>query len=130
MCIPCTLHPCCYAQVVVVGASETGLACLEHLLLQPDTRFTNLTLLAPGGVRTDGIARQFTPERVSRLGLHASVTTVDSHMVALDPQQQLLMLADGAHLTYDLLAIATGLQVSLAVTKAAVGEYMPSFVLY
>jgi hypothetical protein len=35
-------------QVVIAGASETGLACLEGLLLHPSLQFTNLTLLAPG----------------------------------------------------------------------------------
>lgn len=102
---------CALLQVVIAGASETGLSCLEHLLLQPGTRFTNITLLAPGGLRMDGIAAELTAERVSRLGLHANITIVDSHLVALDAQQQLLMLADGSSLPYDLLAVATGLQV-------------------
>jgi NADH dehydrogenase FAD-containing subunit len=105
------VHP----QLVIAGASETGLSCLEHLLLQPNTRFTSLTLLAPGGVRTDGVASQFTADRVARLGLHASVSTVDSHLVALDAQQQVLMLADGGHLPYDILAVTTGLQVCCGV---------------
>lgn len=48
---------------------------------------------------------------MSRLGLHANITIVDSHLVALDAQQQLLMLADGSSLPYDLLAVTTGLQV-------------------
>jgi NADH dehydrogenase FAD-containing subunit len=46
------------------------------------------------------------------MGLHANVTIVESHMVALDAQQQVLMLADGGQLPYDLLAVTTGLQVS------------------
>jgi hypothetical protein len=98
-------------QVVIAGASETGLSCLEHLLLQPHIKFTHLTLLAPGGVNTDGVASQLSAQRISRLGLHANITTVDSHLVALDAQQQLLMLADGTQMPYDLLAVATGLQV-------------------
>jgi NADH dehydrogenase FAD-containing subunit len=56
---------------------------------------------------------------VARLGLHASVSTVDSHLVALDAQQQLLMLADGGHLPYDLLAVTTGLQVCRCVAQEA-----------
>lgn len=98
-------------QVVIAGASETGLSCLEHLLLQPHIKFTHLTLLAPGGINTDGVASQLSAQRISRLGLHANITTVDSHLVALDAQQQLLMLADGTQMPYDLLAVATGLQV-------------------
>lgn len=99
-------------QIIIAGASDTGLSCLEHLLLEPHIRFTHLTLLAPGGVRTDSIASQMTAARVSRMGLHANVTIVESHMVALDAQQQVLMLADGGQLPYDLLAVTTGLQVS------------------
>lgn len=39
------------AQVVVVGASECGLAVLERLLLDPELQFNYLTLLAPGGIK-------------------------------------------------------------------------------
>lgn len=98
-------------QIVIAGASETGLSCLEHLLLQPDVTFTNLTLLAPGGIRSDDVASQSTAARVACLGLHANITMVDSHMVALETDEQLLMLADGEQLPYDLLAVTTGLQV-------------------
>lgn len=75
-------------------------------------RFTNLTLLAPGGVQTDSLIGCFTAARVARLGLHANVTMVDSHMVALEPEEQILMLADGTQLPFDLLTVATGLQVT------------------
>lgn len=112
---PALTGPClcgCIPQVVVAGASETGLACLEHLLVQPSLRFTNITLLAPGGIHSDSLGSQFTAQRIAQLGLHASVTMVDSHIVALDPEQQLLVLADGSQLPYDLLTVVTGLQVS------------------
>ena len=94
-----------------MGASETGLSCLEHLLLQRNCSFSNLTLLAPGGIRNGSIASQFTAARVARLGLHANATLVDSHMVAVDAQEQVIMLADGGQLPYDLLAVASGMQV-------------------
>lgn len=71
-------------------------------------------------MNTHGVASQLTAERIARLGLHASITTVDSHMVALDTQQQLLVLADGGQLQYDLLAVTTGLQV-----RAATGSSKP-----
>lgn len=104
-----------FLQIIIAGASETGLSCLEHLLLQPHIKFTHLTLLAPGGVNTRGISSQLTAERIARLGLHANVTIVDSHLVALEAQQQLLVLADGGQIPYDVLAVATGLQVRAAV---------------
>ena len=46
------------------------------------------------------------------IGLEASVTIVDGHMVALDTTQKLIQLADGSQLTYDLLLVTTGLQVT------------------
>jgi hypothetical protein len=82
-------------------------------------------MLAPGGLRTDGVAGQLTAERVSRLGLHANITTVDSHLVALDAQQQLLMLADGTSLPYDLLVVATGLQVGAGTLLAGSNPLQP-----
>lgn len=107
-------------QVVVVGASETGLTCLEHLLLQPNMSFSSITLLAPGGICTDSLANQVTADQVARMGLQASVAIVDSHMVALDTQQQQLVLADGTQMPYDLLVVATGLQVCPVVSCSAI----------
>lgn len=48
------------ARVVVVGASETGLAALERLLMDPACSFNYLTLLAPGGITVGGVACQYT----------------------------------------------------------------------
>jgi len=39
-------------RIIVVGASDTGLSFIESLLTLKEVRFTNLTLLAPGGLLT------------------------------------------------------------------------------
>ncbi len=39
-------------RIVVVGASDTGLSFIESLLLIKDINFTNIILLAPGGLIT------------------------------------------------------------------------------
>lgn len=104
-------------QVVIAGASEAGLACLEHLLMQPHMHFTSLMLLAPGGVTVGGAAARMSASRLATLGLHANVTLVDSHMVALAPQDKVLLLADRGQLPYDCLAVTTGLQVGCKVPR-------------
>jgi hypothetical protein len=108
-------------RLVIAGASETGLACLERLLCQPHVRFTSITLLAPGGAASSlgGVACQFTASRVARMGLQASVTVIDGHMVGLDTAERLVLLADGGRVPYDVLAVTTGLQVGRGVHTCA-----------
>jgi hypothetical protein len=86
---------------------------MEQLLLQPELRFNSLTLLAPGGVAVGGVACKYTGSAVVRMGLGAKAALVDARMVEVDRQQQLLVLEDGNVLPYDLLVIATGLQVRM-----------------
>lgn len=95
----------------MAGASETALACLEQLLLQPHLTFTSLTLLAPAGVPVGGVACRFTASLVACMGLQATVTIVDEQMLAIDTAQKLIGLSGGSQLPYDLLVVATGLQV-------------------
>jgi hypothetical protein len=98
-------------QIVIAGASQTALSCLEQLLLQRHTSFNSLTLLAPGGVPVGGVACTYTAGLVARMGLQAAVTIVDGQMASLDTAQKLVGLDDGSQLPYDLLVVATGLQV-------------------
>jgi hypothetical protein len=101
------------ARIIVSGASETGLALLEALLQQPRMRFTSITLLAPGGVVVGGVGSELSAARLAAIGLQASVTVVDSHMVALEASERMVLLADGSQLAFDLLAVTTGLQVCM-----------------
>ncbi|MEW5309849.1 MAG: hypothetical protein WDW38_001700 [Sanguina aurantia] len=97
-------------QVVVVGASECGLAVIEALLLHPRLYFTALTLLAPGYISVSGVVCHYSSSMLSRLGLEARVEVLDAEMIGLDREGKLLELSDGTSLPYGFLVIATGLQ--------------------
>lgn len=45
-------------RIVVVGASDTGLSFIESLLMIREVNFTNITLLAPGGLVTMHVKSQ------------------------------------------------------------------------
>lgn len=47
------------SRIVVVGASDTGLSFIESLLTIKDINFTNIILLAPGGLITMHIKNEF-----------------------------------------------------------------------
>lgn len=105
-------------QIVVVGASEAALSCLEHLLCSSRSNagqplaFTSLTLLAPGGISVaGGPAGARAPALLARAGLHAAVTVVDAALAALDCASKVVVLEDGSQLHWDHLVLATGLQV-------------------
>ena len=40
------------SRIIVVGASDTGISLIESLLTIKEINFTNITLLAPGGLIT------------------------------------------------------------------------------
>ena len=44
---------------MVVGASDTGLSFIESLLTIKDINFTNIILLAPGGLQTMHVNHEF-----------------------------------------------------------------------
>lgn len=101
----------CPLQVVVVGASETGLSALQQLLLHPHLEFTRLTLVAPGGLSGPATAGSYSSSLLARLALDTRVVVLPGRVVALDRAQQLVQLDDGAVVAYDLLLLAAGLQV-------------------
>lgn len=109
-------------QIVIAGASQTALSCLEQLLLQRHISFNSLTLLAPGGVPVGGVACTYTAGLVARMGVQAAVTIVDGQMASLDTEQKLVGLDDGSQLPYDLLVMATGLQVCALDCGGLTGE--------
>ncbi|WIA39160.1 hypothetical protein OEZ86_005287 [Tetradesmus obliquus] len=117
------------SQIVIAGASQTALSCLEQLLLQRHISFNSLTLLAPGGVPVGGVACTYTAGLVARMGVQAAVTIVDGQMASLDTAQKLVGLDDGSQLPYDLLVVATGLQDQLGPAIAAACPEAAHFVL-
>jgi len=103
------------ARVLVVGASDTGLAFLESLLVVPYLHFNNLTLLARGGVQPTDISLKanshaYAPEELLQLGLNHKVRIVDDTMIGLDRAHKFVKLEGGGKLPYDYLVIAVGMQ--------------------
>ena len=110
---------------MVVGASDTGLSCLEALLTgarHRGTHYTHLALVSPtgiacaggsggGGGSPPGCCGPYSPGALARLGLGASVSVVEGALVGLDRREKAVLLDSGAVLPYDLLLVTTGLQV-------------------
>jgi hypothetical protein len=46
-------------RIIVVGASDTGISTIESLITIKNLLFTNLTLLAPGGLITMNSENQY-----------------------------------------------------------------------
>lgn len=104
-----------------MGASDTGLACIEALLTSPRhscTSYTYLTLLSPGGVGgSSSRAGQksfdccYSRGVLARLGVEGAVAVVDGALAAVDREARVVVLQDGGEVPYDLLVTVTGLQV-------------------
>ncbi|VDD75421.1 unnamed protein product [Mesocestoides corti] len=97
------------ARVVVVGASSTSLAFLEHIIFASHIRFNNLTLLTPHGIPGD--TEESENRRVSLFFppqlLHARPATPRANSTT----NQKLITIDGTHeMSYDLLVLAPGTQ--------------------
>lgn len=93
------------AQVVVVGASDAGLAAVERLLLDPTYSFNYITLIAPGGIAVGGLSRGYDSGLLARLGLEARVNLVDADLHGLNREDRRLHLSDGSVQSYEVLAL-------------------------
>ena len=87
---------------MVVGSSNTGLATLETLLLQPNLNYTSLTLLSRNGLQSDshvgtGCAYPLLPwkshldgKHLDRLAMHARVRIVAQELVDWDKESKVI----------------------------------------
>ncbi|TMW55487.1 hypothetical protein Poli38472_010369 [Pythium oligandrum] len=131
-------------RLVIVGASDAALTCLQRLLSVPYLRFTNITLISPQGL---AFAEALTPEplvkpspdavdpldfarkslytrtEIDQFSLRTHIRVVESRVVQLDRVARAVVLQDGSCLPYDYLAMTTGLQDG---TFTALGRF-PSF---
>jgi hypothetical protein len=116
------LVPGCHSplQIVLAGASDTSLGCLEALLTgvrHRGTLYTHVTLASSGGIAGAGdtswagCGAGYAPEALAGLGVGASAAVVEGALVGLDRRERLALLGGGGALPYDLLAVATGLRV-------------------
>lgn len=107
------------SRIVVVGASDTGLSFIESLLTIKDVNFTNIILLAPGGLITMHVKHEFemlkamstnyTLEELRALMLDARVQVVDAKMVKLDKKGNRIQIDKNAFIPFDYLIITVGL---------------------
>ena len=111
------------SRIVIVGASDTALSLLEHLVFNPHLHFSNIVLVSPHGIPKappTSLAQSccYTEESLCGLGLSTWINVVRGHLTALDREHQSIrvMSNDGeqvAVLAYDYLVLTTGLQYHL-----------------
>lgn len=103
------------ARIVVVGNSDAALGFLSSLLLTPYLLFTNVTVVAEGGLPSPANVQlrnqflptsEFSPTALARLGLQLSTRVVDDSVVAMDREQSVLVLSDDSLVPYDFAVLA------------------------
>lgn len=108
------------ARIVIVGASDTGISFAEALLSITYLQFTNITLIAPGGLphhnlpkknsNLKGQSTNYTSEELKKLMLESRITVLNSRMVDIDRSDKNIILNDGRVVPYDTLILAMGIQ--------------------
>ena len=116
------------SRIVVVGASETGLAAVEEMLVSTSYTFTSLTLVTNGCTPADNVMKS---AMLAKLGLEIHLTIVDAELVGLDRDDHSIALSDGSILAYEVLLLTpelrdqtcTSLGISIASAKGSVMRY-------
>jgi len=115
---------------VVVGASDTGLSFIESLLMIKYINFTNITLLAPGGLATMHVKTQkdylraastnYSLEELRNLMIDARITVLDAKMVKLDKKAKKILIDKNAYIPFDILVLSVGLIDTLLQTEGLI----------
>ena len=110
-------------RIVVVGASDTGISFIESLLSNMYIRFTNIYLLAPGGLPYYDIKSEHENMRASstsyslneliRLMLESRITVIDGKLTEIDRDEKRIKMHDDSMLKYDILVLTMGLNDSI-----------------
>jgi hypothetical protein len=110
------------SRIVVVGASDTGISFIEALLSISYLQFTNIVLIAPGGLPHTNLGEDrkhnlksystsYTQQELKRLMLETRVRVINSRMVDIDRSDKNIILDDDNKIIpYDTLVLAMGLQ--------------------
>ena len=115
-----------HARIVVIGASDAGMSCLESLMMMPYMQFTRLTLVAPGGLPhvTDNISPSafvenisggpcgYSKRKIQQLSFGSTVRIIDARMVDIDREGNAVLLEDETIVPYDFLLVCSGIQES------------------
>lgn len=108
------------SRIVVVGASDTSISFIEALLSISYLEFSNVTLIAPGGLPHHHIindkksnlkaySTSYTTEELKKLMLESRVTVLDARMVDIDRSDKNIILHDGKVVPYDTLILGMGI---------------------
>ncbi|XP_053345413.1 cilia- and flagella-associated protein 61 [Clarias gariepinus] len=107
------------AKIVVVGASDTGLAFLETLAFCPHLQFNNLTLISPHGLPEDrhidnisflATSHCYSERDHAQFSLCSWVNVVKGKMTAIDRSRTFVQVNEDQHIYYDHLILCTGQQ--------------------
>ena len=108
------------ARIVVVGASDTSISFIEALLSISYLQFTNIILIAPGGMphnhfidkkeNLKSYSTSYTREELKRLMLESRVRVINARMVDIDRSDKNIILHDDSVVPYDTLILGMGIQ--------------------
>ncbi len=107
------------SRIVVVGASDTGISFIEALLSISYLNFTNIVLVAPGGLphhhfenknhNLKSYSTSYTTQELRRLMLESRVRVINARMVDIDRSDKNVILNDSTIVPYDTLVLAMGI---------------------
>ncbi|XP_056620849.1 LOW QUALITY PROTEIN: cilia- and flagella-associated protein 61 [Triplophysa dalaica] len=106
------------SRIVVVGASDTGLAFLEALTFSPHLRFNNLTLISTHGLPDHAApdmgflatSHCYSSQDHAQLSFRSWISVVTDKMKAIDREAKHVELASNHKVQYDCLILCAGLQ--------------------
>jgi len=108
------------ARIIVVGASDTSISFIEALLSISYLQFTNIVLVAPGGLpynhyvdkseNLKSYSTSYTREELKKLMLESRVRVINARMVDIDRSDKNIVLHDETVIPYDTLILGMGIQ--------------------